>query len=165
VTPLRRALPAPALSAALLVLWLVLARSASPGQVLLGAAIAVAVPHAVGRLRYAPVRLRHPLTILRYASMVALDVLRSNIGIARGTLRWRWRRPVSRFVVVPLDLRDPLGLAMLSVVTTIVPGTVWSELALDRSAMLLHVWDAPDEATFVARFKARYERPLLEIFE
>jgi len=46
-----------------------------------------------------------------------------------------------------------------------VPGTVWSELAVDRSAMLLHVWDAPDEADFVARFKARYEAPLREIFE
>ena len=50
-------------------------------------------------------------------------------------------------------------------VTTIVPGTVWSELALDRSTLLLHVWDVPDETAFVARYKARYEQPLCEIFE
>jgi multicomponent K+:H+ antiporter subunit E len=68
-------------------------------------------------------------------------------------------------VVIPLELRAPVGLAALSVVTTIVPGTVWSELALDRSALLLHVWDVGDESAFVARFKARYEAPLREIFE
>ena len=50
-------------------------------------------------------------------------------------------------------------------VTTVVPGTVWSELALDRSALLLHVWDVDEEEAFVARFKARYETPLREIFE
>ena len=49
-------------------------------------------------------------------------------------------------------------------VTTVVPGTVWSELALDRSALLLHVFDLDDEAAFIARYKARYEHPLLEIF-
>ena len=69
-------------------------------------------------------------------------------------------------MIVPLELRDPVGLAALSMVTTVVPGTVWSELALDHSALLLHVWDVGDEeAAFVARFKARYEQPLREIFE
>ena len=89
----------------------------------------------------------------------------SNFEVAWGVVAWRWRRPRSRFVVIPLELRDPLGLAALAMVTTVVPGTVWSELALDRSALLLHVWDVDDESAFVARFKARYEKPLREIFE
>ena len=71
----------------------------------------------------------------------------------------------ARFVIIPLELRDPYGLAALAMVTTVVPGTVWSELALDRSAVMLHVWDVDDEAAFVARYKARYEKPLQEIFE
>ncbi|MND08945.1 putative monovalent cation/H+ antiporter subunit E [compost metagenome] len=50
-------------------------------------------------------------------------------------------------------------------ITTIIPGTVWSELAGDRSALLLHVFDVEDEAAFVAEFKDSYERPLMEIFE
>ena len=66
---------------------------------------------------------------------------------------------------VPLDLDDANGLAVLAVITTIVPGTVWCELAVDRSALLLHVFDLDDEDAFVARYKARYERPLMEIFE
>jgi multicomponent K+:H+ antiporter subunit E len=68
-------------------------------------------------------------------------------------------------VTIPLELRDPLGLSALAIVTTVVPGTVWSELALDRSALLLHVWNVGEEQAFVARFKARYEKPLREIFE
>ena len=85
--------------------------------------------------------------------------------VAWGVLAWRWRRPRARFVIVPLDLRDPHGLAALAMVTTVVPGTVWSEIALDCSALLLHVWDVEDEAAFVTSFKARYEAPLREIFE
>jgi multicomponent K+:H+ antiporter subunit E len=50
-------------------------------------------------------------------------------------------------------------------VTTIVPGTVWAELALDRSRLMLHVWNLTEEEVFIKRFKARYEKPLQEVFE
>jgi multicomponent K+:H+ antiporter subunit E len=38
-------------------------------------------------------------------------------------------------------------------------------LALDRSILLMHVFDLADEASFIAHFKATYERPLMEIFQ
>ena len=161
---LARIFPSPFLSIALLATWLLLARSVSAGQIVLGVAVALAVPVLVFGLG-PPFRVRRPMAALRYALLVCGDVLHSNVVVAWGVLRWRWHRPAYRFVVVPLDLRDPVGLAVLSMVTTIVPGTVWSELAADRCAMLLHVWDAPDEGAFVARFKARYEAPLREVFE
>jgi len=66
---------------------------------------------------------------------------------------------------VPLDVRNVHALAALALITTIVPGTVWSELAPDRSRLLLHVFDSADDASFVAHYKARYEQPLQEIFE
>jgi multicomponent K+:H+ antiporter subunit E len=103
--------------------------------------------------------------VVRFIARVAADVVLSNFEVARGVVGWRWRPPQSKFVVVPLDLRDPVGLTVLAMVTTVVPGTVWSELALDRSALLLHAWDVDEEGAFVARFKARYELPLREIFE
>jgi multicomponent K+:H+ antiporter subunit E len=106
------------------------------------------------------------LVAVRFLFLIIVDVIRSNFAVAWGVVTWRWRRPPSRFVIIPLELRDAAGLAALSMVTTIVPGTVWSELALDRSALLLHVWDVDvEEAAFIARFKARYEQPLREIFE
>jgi multicomponent K+:H+ antiporter subunit E len=165
VSIFRRLIPAPLLSTALLALWLVLSRSASLGQILLGLAIALAVPHLTAGVRLSTVRVRRPLVVIRFILMVGYDVLASNIQVAKGILAWRWRRPNARFVVIPLELRDPVGLAALAMVTTVVPGTVWSEIALDRSAMMLHVWDVDEEESFVIRFKARYEKPLREIFE
>lgn len=160
-----RFLPAPLMSAALLALWLSLARSTSIGQILLGLILALVAPWLTSRLRPTRVRVRHPLVIARFILRVGHDVLVSNVEVAFGVLFWSSRRPKSKFVVLPLELKDPLGLAALSMVTTVVPGTVWSELALDRSALLLHVWDVSDEQEFITRFKARYEAPLREIFE
>ncbi len=162
---LRRLLPTPLLSALLLVLWLLLARSLSAGHVLLGLLLGVLVPHSVAGFRPDAMRVRRPMVIARFVLTVGYDVVRSNFEVAFGVLAWRWRRPAYRFVQIPLDLRDPYGLAVLAMVTTVVPGTVWSEIALNRSALILHVWDAPDEERFVTYFKARYEQPLREIFE
>lgn len=165
MTFLTKLVPAPLTSAAILALWLVLARAVSAGQILLGLALALAVPILTARLRLTTVRVRRPLTVARFILKVGYDVLLSSLQVAWGVVSWRWRRPDSRFVIVPLELRDPAGLAALAMVTTVVPGTVWSELALDRSTLLLHVWNVGDESAFVARFKARYEKPLREIFE
>jgi multicomponent K+:H+ antiporter subunit E len=156
--------PAPLTSAALFALWLALARSASAGHLVLAVGFAIVVPLLGAKLR-PRARVRRPLAIVRFILVIGYDVVRSNVDVARGVLAWRRLRPRSRFVIVPLELRDPVGLAALSIVTTVVPGTVWSELALDRSALLLHVWDVDEEQAFVARFKDRYERPLREIFE
>ncbi|HKP57783.1 MAG TPA: Na+/H+ antiporter subunit E [Polyangiales bacterium] len=165
MTNLGKLIPAPLTSVALLALWLALARTASAGQLLLGIALALVVPLSTQGLRPTAVRLRRPWVVVRYILTVSLDVLRSNADVAWGVVTWRWRRARSQFVIVPLELRNPVALAALCMVTTVVPGTVWSELALDRSALLLHVWDMGDADTFVARFKARYEKPLREIFE
>jgi multicomponent K+:H+ antiporter subunit E len=165
VTFLGKLASAPVASIALLVLWLALARSVSPGHVLFGLGLALTVPILTSNLRPMQVRVRRPVVAVRFILTVVRDVVISNFEVAWGVLAWRWRRPRSRFVVVPLELREPIGLAVLSMVTTIVPGTVWSELALDRSALLLHVWNVGEEDAFVARFKDRYEKPLREIFE
>lgn len=165
MTLIKRILPAPLLSVAIFALWLALARSTHIAQITLGLGLALAVPALTSTLRLTQVRVRRPLLIVRYIFQVGADVLRSNFEIATDLIRWRWHRPNAGFVTVPLELRDPVGLAALSMVTTVVPGTVWSELALDRSALLLHVWNVKEEASFVTRFKARYEAPLREIFE
>ena len=161
---LGKLMPSPLSSAAVLALWLTLARSTSVGHVLVGFTLALAVPILAPSFLPTNRRSQSPLVILRFVLRVARDVVASNVEVAWSLVAWRWRQPQPKFVIVPLELRDPLGLAALLMVTTIVPGTVWSELALDRSALLLHVWDVGDEGPFIARFKARYEQPLKEIF-
>jgi multicomponent K+:H+ antiporter subunit E len=162
---IRKLFPAPLSSAVLFLLWFVLARSTQVSDVLPALGLALVIPLLTSKLRLTKVRVRRPFVALRYIGTVSRDVFVSGIKVGVGVIAWRRRRPHSQFVVVPLDLRAPVGLAVLSMVTTVVPGTVWSELALDRSVLLLHVWDVNDEADFITRYKARYERPLREIFE
>ena len=162
---MKRLFPAPWLSLALWALWLLLNLSLSAGNLLLGAALAIVAPLMFAPLRPLPVRIRRPGVILKLFFLVGRDVVASNIAVAWGVLRAGKNPPRSRFIKIPLDLRDANGLAALSMITTVVPGTIWSELALDRSVLLLHVFDLDDEAQFIEHFKTAYERPLMEIFE
>ena len=162
---MKRVLPAPLLSTALFVLWLVLNGSVSAGQVTLALVLAIAVPILCAPLRPLPVRVRRPGAVLRLMAVVAYDVVVSNLEVGASVLHARRRPPRGAFVRIPLDLHDANGIAVLALITTIVPGTVWSELARDRSMFLLHVFDLVNEAEFVTYFKRRYELPLIEIFE
>ncbi len=162
---MKRLFPAPWLSLALLGLWLVLNLSMSPGNLLLGALLGVLAPLMMAPLRPQPISLRRPGVILRLFLRVGRDVIVSNLQVAWGVLTCGSRPPRARFIKIPIDLRSPNGLAALSMITTVIPGTIWSELALDRSVLLLHVFDLDDEAQFIEHFKSAYERPLMEIFE
>ncbi|MEX0164667.1 Na+/H+ antiporter subunit E [Pseudomonas brassicacearum] len=162
---MKRLLPAPWLSLALWLLWLALNVSVSAGHLLLGVALGFLAPLLMRPLRPRPIRIRRPWVVLRLFLLVGRDVLVSNLAVAWGVLNAGRRPPRSRFIKVPLDLHDANGLAALSMITTVIPGTVWSELALDRSILLMHVFDLQDEASFIAHFKATYERPLMEIFQ
>jgi multicomponent K+:H+ antiporter subunit E len=162
---MKRMFPAPWLSLALWVLWLVLNLSVSPGNLLLGALLGVLAPLLMAPLRPLPIRIHRPGVIIRLFFRVGRDVIVSNLQVAWGVLVCGSRPPRSRFIKIPLDLRDANGLAVLSMITSVTPGTVWSELALDRSILLLHVFDLDDEAQFIQHFKHDYERPLMEIFE
>lgn len=162
---MRRLFPAPLLSAFLLLLWLLLNLSLSVGQIMLGALFGVLAPLLMAPLRPSHPHIRRPLTVLRLLGRVGVDLLVSNFQVGWQICNLGRRAPRSTFVKVPLDLRDPAGLATLSIVCTVIPGTVWSELALDRSLLLMHVFDLKDEARFIAHFKATYERPLMEIFQ
>jgi multicomponent K+:H+ antiporter subunit E len=162
---MRRLLPSPWLSLGLFGGWLLLARSTSAGQVLLGGLAAVLAPLLMAPLRPRPGPLRRGGTLARLMLRVGLDVLRSAIDVARGIVRAGRRPPDGRFVALPLDLRDEHALAALAVITAVVPGTVWCELSTDRTVLRLHVFDLVDEAAFITHFKHDYELPLKEIFE
>lgn len=162
---MKRVFPSPLLSLALFALWLALNRSVLPGQLIMAAVLAVLMPLLVAPLRPHRASVRHPLVLARLILAVGRDVLLSNLQVGWSVLRLQRRVPRGAFVRIPLELRSASGLASLAIITTVVPGTVWCEIALDRSSLLLHVFDLDDEAAFIAQFKARYEQPLKEIFE
>ena len=161
---IRKLLPAPLLSASLVAMWLGLNESLSAGHILLALLLGWLLPLLFGGLRPQRPRIHRPLLITFFVFKVGYDVLLSNIDVAWGVLRLHKRTPRFGFVTIPLDTRDPSALAALAMVTTVVPGTVWCELAPDNSAVTLHVWDLVSEASFILHYKSRYEAPLLEIF-
>ena len=109
---MKRLLPAPLLSACLVVLWLLLNRSLSPGHLLTAVVLAWAIPLLTLGLRPLPVRIRRPGTIVRLGLRVMADSLHSNYMVLRFILRPKLRRHPAAFVHIPLQLRDPNGLAV-----------------------------------------------------
>lgn len=162
---MRRLFPAPLLSLALVALWLVLNNPYSLGQWLMALVLGFAVPLLTQSLRPTPVRFSHPWVAFKLFLRVGIDVIEWNWRVLRGTLGRGERMPQGGFITVPLDLRDPNGLAVLAAIMCVIPGTIWSEIALDRSALLVHIFDLKDAPHEIALIKQRYERPLMEIFE
>lgn len=164
---MRRMLPAPLLSLALLVTWLMLNESVSAGHLLLGAILAVAVPTFTERWRPDRARLSHFGVVLQLAMRVMIDIVRSNLAVARRILG-----PESaitpRFVWVPLALRDPHAMVTLAGIVTMTPGTLSADISEDRLHLLVHAFDIEDDAAqaaLVLDIQQRYEAPLKRIFE
>ncbi|HEU4618042.1 MAG TPA: Na+/H+ antiporter subunit E [Gammaproteobacteria bacterium] len=164
-----RRLPKPpslALAALLLAMWLLLNETLAPRQILLGAILGLALASAAAALRPLRSHVRSPLVAARLVFRVLADVALSNIRVARVVLAPRAPRRVrSGFVEIPLDLRDPHGLAALAMIVTSTPGTVWAGVSPDGRTLTLHVLDLDVEPDWTAWLKQRYEKPLMRIFE
>jgi multicomponent K+:H+ antiporter subunit E len=151
---------------ALVAIWLLLNGTLAAAQIALGAALAAGIVLVFRAARPLQPRLRRPRVALRLLARVLLDIVRSNVAVARVILGLiRDREVKSGFLDVPLDLRDAHGLAVLAAIVTSTPGTVWVDLARDGSTLTLHVLDLRDEAAMIRTIKRRYESALLEIFE
>lgn len=160
----RRWLPYPLLTLSLVVMW-VLLNSFSVGHVLLGSAIALGAARVMVALEPEPVRVRRWSAAVRLALMLLYDILRSNIAVSSIILRGRRTARVAGFIVVPLELRHPMALALLSCILTSTPGTAWLEYQTANGRLLIHVLDLYDEQAWIDLIKNRYERLLMEIFE
>lgn len=162
---MKRRPPVPRLPVFLAAMWLLLNDSLSAGHVALGTAFALLITAAVAALRPLPAWPRRLHVAAGLIWHVLLDIVRSNLAVGRIILGAARRQPNIGFIRIPLDLRDPHGLAMLSVIITGTPGTVWAGHDAERNVLTLHVLDLKDEAAWVRTVKQRYERPLMEIFE
>ncbi len=163
----RACVPAPLLSAVLALTWLMLNESASVGNLLLAAVLALLLPWLVRRLLGPGPQIRSWRTVWRLAGVMLFDIAKSNVHVARRVLGPE-EQMQPRFVWVPLEIRSPHGIVALASIITLTPGTVSGELSDDHRWLLVHALHCPGaeaEAALVADIKARYEQPLLEIFE
>lgn len=159
---MRPVLPYPLLWVALVAMWVLLSGSLAPGQLLLAVIVATLSCLAVLPLEPPKPKLRRIGSMVRLLAAFASDVIRSNIAVIRLILSGREAR--SAFLSIPLDLREPNGLAILACIITATPGSAWIEYNSSRSTVLVHVLDVVDEAGWIAGLKRDYESRLLEIF-
>lgn len=161
-----RWLPHPVVSLALCALWLVLNQAFDAASVLLGAVLGIAIPLFVRRLQ--PLgypRMHAPLACLRLLGFASVEIVRSCFGVSYLIVFADYKKINSRFIRIPLTIRNPYGLAMLSCLINMTPGTVWVEILPERYELSLHVFDLQDEQWWIDTIKTRYEQPLMDIFE
>jgi multicomponent K+:H+ antiporter subunit E len=156
----------PVLVLALLALWLLLNQSLALAHILLGLVLAVVFAWAASTLRPLRARIRRLDVAALLIVVVIKDIVLNNLHVARIVLSPTRPRTIrSGFVRIPLELRDPHGLATLAIIVTATPGTVWAGLTPAYDTLTLHVLDLEDEAAVISLIKSRYEQPLRRIFE
>lgn len=159
-----RILPYPGLSLVLGLFWVLLHNSLSPATIVGAVLIGLIAPWSLAPLQVERPRLRSIRAAFKLAGIVIYDIIRSNFAVAAIVLSGKRRQRTSGFVSIPLDLADQYGLALLAIIITSTPGTLWAQHDAAQKRLLLHVFDLVDEADYVALVKRRYEPLLLEMF-
>jgi multicomponent K+:H+ antiporter subunit E len=147
-------------------LWLLLNNSVAPGHIFVGAVLAFFIARGSTGMRPQLADVKRLHVAFGLLLHVTIDIVRSNLAVARIVLGLTGSRGANPgFMTMPLDMRDPHGLAVLAIILTATPGTVWVDLSEDGSKLTLHVLDLHDEPAWASTIKQRYERPLMRIFE
>lgn len=161
---MRSLIPYPLLTLGLISMWLLLS-GVSPGQAVLAVCVSIGATHTLAAMGDVSPTVRRWLAIPELFGIVLYDIVRSNIAVAGIILRGRRAARKSAFVTIPLRVKSPSGLAILSIIVTSTPGTAWLDYSATRGEILLHVFDLVDESHWRDLIANRYERLLLEIFE
>ena len=159
----QRWLTHPWLSVLLAITWLLLQHSLSVFHLLSGVLIGLIVPRLLKDFLPDPRRLNMRAAV-RLGGVVLWDIVVSNITVARLVLG-PMSRPQPAWVPVPLTLTNPTAIALLATIITTTPGTVSCTIDEERHEILVHALNCDNPAQMAADIKARYEAPLLAIFE
>lgn len=159
-----RLIPHPLLSAALVLMWLLL-NSFSLGHLILGTAISLVAGWAMGALEPTRLRVRKPHMIVKLFFVVGIDIIRSNIAVAWLILSGGRRgKRLSQFVRVKLNQTNPVAKAMIALILTATPGSSWMEYDIESDVLLIHVFDYLEAEDWQELIEHRYGHLLREIF-
>jgi multicomponent K+:H+ antiporter subunit E len=159
----KRWLPSLPLSTTVFCFWLLMNDEISVGQVAMALALALLIPLFAARLDREFARIGRLRSVPRMLGVLLLDIVQANITVARQVLGPE-RKINPGFIWVPLDIGNIHGIAALTSIITLTPGTVSSALSDDRRHLLVHVLNLDDADEVIRQIKTRYEAPLMEIF-
>ena len=158
----RRLIPSPMLSIMVVAFWLLMSDSFTLGQIVLGLVLGVVVPLFAARLDREFARIGTSRPLPKLVCVTLWDILMSNIRVACRC--WARKKIHPGFIWLPLDIANIHGIAALTSMITLTPGTVSAALSDDRKFLLVHVLHLEDPQDLIDTIKRRYEAPLMEIF-
>jgi multicomponent K+:H+ antiporter subunit E len=157
-------LPRPLFSLFLAVLWLLMVNSFSVAHMLLGLALGVFIPFITRAFWPEQAKVHHLLPLLRYFLILLVDIVRSNLTVAR-LIVGSPNQLTPGFVTFPLELDDDFAVTILASTISLTPGTVTAHYDSEAGTLLIHALHVTDEDELVRQIKERYERPLKRIFQ
>ena len=159
----RLTFPQPYLSLLLFTVWQFLSDGISGASVVMGLILAWLIPLITRRFWPEPPAFSRPWKLPGYMAIVLLDIVVASFGVAKLILSGR--SPRSIFVSYPLELEDPLAIAILASTVSLTPGTVSSDVSDDYRLLLIHALDADNADEVIDSIRNRYERRLKEMFK
>ena len=159
----KRWLPSLPLSATVFCFWLLMNDEISVGQVVMALVLALLIPPFAARLDREFASIGRLRSVPRMLGVLLLDIVQANVTVALQVLGPE-RKITPGFIWVPLDIGNIHGIAALTSIITLTPGTVSSALSDDRRHLLVHVLNLEDADEVIRQIKTRYEAPLMEIF-
>lgn len=157
-------LPRPLFSLFLALLWLLMVNSFSVAHMLLGLALGLFIPFITRAFWPEQAKVRYLLPLLRYFLLLMVDIVRSNLIVARRIL-WRPDELTPGFITYPLELDDDFAITILASTISLTPGTVSAHYDSSAGTLLIHALHVTNEDELVQQIKERYEQPLKEIFQ
>lgn len=153
----------PVLTLVLAVSWLLLQHSLALVHLMSAALIGLLVPRLLSEFLPAPSVIRwQPVPGLLRS--VVWDIITSNVYVARQVLGPLDALQPAWFAV-PLTVAHPTAISLLAAIITTTPGTVSCHIDETRHEILVHALNCDDPEQMVQDIKARYEIPLMAIFD
>ena len=159
-----RLLPHPFLTLLLAVVWTILQNDVSAGMVVFGLILGTIIPLITAVWWPDRPRGLRLGKFFVYMLIVLWDIIIANIEVAWIVLTRPNDKLRAKWVVVPLDLRQPEAITILAGTVTLTPGTVSSDLSSEGHSLLVHALDAESPEEVRDQIKTRYEARLMEIF-
>jgi multicomponent K+:H+ antiporter subunit E len=161
---IRRLIPHPILTLALILTWMLLVNGTRLGSLILGTILGLIIPLITARYWQGRPAIRNLPGLAAYCGLVIWDILVANVVVARIILFMRPEDIRSAWIAVPVDLTSAEGIAVLAGTITLTPGTVTADMSACGRVLLIHALHAPDPDAVRDGIKSRYEARLKRIF-
>ncbi len=162
-TLFNKVFPHPILTLVLWGVWLLLNNTIGAGHIVLGLILAIFIPWLTSGFWPEKIRIKSPLTLLKFLGVVLWDILVANMAVAKLILS-RNKNLKPGFFYIDLDIETPLGISLLANTISLTPGTVSCDLTEDRKQLLVHALHIEDIPATIKEIKERYEAPLKKVF-